>query len=148
MGLGPDDEPFLERRLDDRARSVREDAAELLDRLPGSARAARMADRLRPLLTTHGTLRKHLEVELPDDPDAAAVRDGLVDPGPGVSKRACWLEQIVAGAPLEVWTEVTRAERPAKVVAMLRARRRPACVAGALTARRGGPSRPRLGAAP
>ena len=119
VGLGPDDEPFLEGCLDDRARSVREEACRLLDRLPGSARAARMADRLRPLLTTHGTLRKHLEIGLPDDPDDAAVRDGLVDPGPGVSKRARWLQQIVAGAPLEVWTEVTRAE-PAKVVAMLR----------------------------
>ncbi len=119
VGLGRADEPFLESCLDDRARSVREEACRLLDRLPGSARAARMADRLRPLLTTHGTLRKHLELGLPDDPDDAAVRDGLVDPGPGVSKRARWLQQIVAGAPLEVWTEVTRAE-PAKVVAMLR----------------------------
>ena len=62
---------------------MREEACRLLDRLPGSARAARMADRLRPLLTTHGTLRKHLEVGLPDDPDDAAVRDGLGDPGPG-----------------------------------------------------------------
>ena len=55
-------------------------------------------------------------------------------------------QQIVAGAPLEVWTEVTRAE-PAKVVAMLRpddAR----VVAGALDGGRGGPSRPRLGAGP
>ena len=119
VGLGDADEPFLERCLDDRARSVREEACRLLDRLPGSARAARMADRLRPLLTTHGTLRKHLEVELPDDPDAAAVRDGLVDPGPGVSKRTRWLQQIVAGAPLEVWTQVTRTE-PARILSMLR----------------------------
>ena len=119
IGLDGADEPFLERCLDDRARSVREAACRLLDRLPGSGRAARMADRLRPLLTVHGTLRKHLEVGLPDDPDAAGIRDGLVDPGPGFSKRNRWLQQIVSGAPLDVWTEVTRAE-PAKVVAMLR----------------------------
>ena len=119
IGLGGADEPFLECCLDDRAKSVREVACRLLDRLPGSGRAARMADRLRPLLTVHGTLRKHLEVDLPDDPDAAGIRDGLADPGPGVSKRNRWLQQIVAGAPLDVWTEVTRSE-PAKVVAMLR----------------------------
>ena len=46
-------------------------------------------------------LRKHLEVGLPDDPDAAGVRDGLVEPprerlehGPS----GC--DQIIAGAPL------------------------------------------------
>ncbi len=99
IGLDGADEPFLERCLDDRARSVREAACRLLDRLPGSGRAARMADRLRPLLTVHGTLRKHLEVGLPDDPDAAGIRDGLVDPGPGFSKRNRWLQQIVSGAP-------------------------------------------------
>ena len=119
FGLGPADEAFLERCLDDRAKSVREEACRLLDRLPGSARAARMAARLRPLLSVHGTLRKHLEIEVPDDPDVAAIRDGLVDPGPGLSKRNRWLQQIVAGAPLEVWTDLTRAE-PAKVLAMIR----------------------------
>ena len=86
VGSGPADEPFLERCLDDRAEIGARGGRRLLDRLPGSARAARMADRLRPLLSTHGTLRKHLEVELPDDPDAAGVRDGLPTPGPGVSQ--------------------------------------------------------------
>ena len=50
VGLGLADEPFLESCLDDRARPVREEACRLLDRLPGSARAARMADRLRPFM--------------------------------------------------------------------------------------------------
>jgi len=39
-----DDEELLERALDDSAKSVREVAAGLLDRLPDSARAGRMAD--------------------------------------------------------------------------------------------------------
>jgi hypothetical protein len=120
IGLDPDDEPFLERCLDDRARSVREEAQRLLDRLPGSARAARMADRLRPLISVSGTLRKKLAIELPDDPDDAAERDGLVQPGPGTSKRNRWLQQIVMGAPLEVWCEATGAE-PGKVLAMMSA---------------------------
>ena len=52
----------------------------------------------------------------------------------------------MAGAPLEVWTEVTRAE-PAKVVAMLRPDDA-LVVTGALTAAAAGPSRPHLGAGP
>ena len=43
VGLGDDDEPLLERALDDRSQTVREVAAALLDGLPGSARAQRMA---------------------------------------------------------------------------------------------------------
>ena len=96
VGLGPADEPFLERCLDDRAKSVRQEACRLLDRLPGSARAARMADRLRPLLSYSGGLRKRLDVLLPDDPDGSATRDGLVDPGPVGSRRAYWLTRSSA----------------------------------------------------
>jgi hypothetical protein len=115
--LSLDDEPFLEECLDDRAKSVREEAQRLLDRLPGSARAARMADRLRPLLSVSGSVRKQLEVHLPDDPDPAAVRDGLTEPGAGSSRRMTWLQQIITGSPLSVWLEVGRS--PEKVVGML-----------------------------
>ncbi|GLV73135.1 DUF5691 domain-containing protein, partial [Streptomyces hygroscopicus] len=45
--LSPSDEPFLERALSDRSRNVRATAAELLSALPGSALAARMAERSR-----------------------------------------------------------------------------------------------------
>lgn len=104
-GLGPADEPLLERALDDRAASVRDAAGPLLDGLPGSRRAARMADRLRPLLATRGLLRRTLTVALPDDPDPAGVRDGLGDAGAGRSKRDLWLDRIAAGSPLSVWTD-------------------------------------------
>lgn len=103
VGLGPDDEEFLEGALDDRAGSVRELAAWLLDGLPGSRRAARMTERLRPLVSEVGMLRRHLEFRLPDDPDAAGRRDGLGKPPPGRSARGWWLERIVAGAPFEAW---------------------------------------------
>ena len=82
-GLSAADEPLLERALDDRAKSVREAAAAMLDRLPASARAARMADRLRRLVRVRGTLVRHLEVDVPDAPDEAAVRDGLTAPAKG-----------------------------------------------------------------
>jgi hypothetical protein len=119
VGLGPEDEPFLERCLDDRAKAVREEAQRLLDRLPGSARAARMADRLRPLVAVSGALRKSVEVRLPDDPDAAAVRDGLSEAAPGGSRRVRWMQQVVGATPLSVWSELARAE-PGKVLGMLR----------------------------
>lgn len=107
IGLGPHDEEFLETTLDDRAASVKETAIRLLDALPTSARAERMAARLRPLLHVTGMLKRGLEVDLPDDPDATGSRDGLGKPPPGRSQRGWWLEQIAAGAPLAVWTDAT-----------------------------------------
>lgn len=118
VGLGPDDEPLLERALDDRAASVREGAQALLDALPGSRRAARMAARLRPLLHSKGVLKRTIEVTLPDEPDAAGVRDGLGKPPPRRSARGWWLERIAAGAPLSVWTDVAGGD-PATVVSRL-----------------------------
>lgn len=102
-GLGPDDEDLLESALDDRAAAVRDLAAELLDGLPTSRRARRMAARLAPLVRGSGLLRKAIEVELPDEPDAAAVRDGLGKAPAGRSQRGWWLQRMVAGAPYDVW---------------------------------------------
>ncbi|NUP73626.1 MAG: hypothetical protein HOQ07_03105 [Sinomonas sp.] len=118
-GLGPADEALLERALDDKAKSVREVAVRLLDGLPESARAERMAERLRPLLHVKGLLRKQLEISLPPDPDAAAVRDGIApNPRGGEPDRLGRLETIVRGAPLEVWT-VEGGGSPASALAML-----------------------------
>ncbi|WP_120522114.1 DUF5691 domain-containing protein [Arthrobacter celericrescens] len=103
--IHPDDEGLLERALDDPAKSVREVAATLLDRLPASARAGRMAARLRLLLHSRGVLRKQLDVELPPPPDAAALRDGIApDPRNGEPDRLARLDSIIRGAPLDVWT--------------------------------------------
>jgi hypothetical protein len=111
-GLGDDDEPFLEAALDDRRQTVRAAAAELLARLPRSRFAARMAERAAPRLTLD---RKTLRVELPDEPDAAARRDGIAasrhqGPGrgqgfPDGTRRADVLAQILSRAPLATWTE-------------------------------------------
>jgi hypothetical protein len=100
-GLSTADEPLLERALDDRAASVRAAAAALLDRLPGSARAGRMAQRAARLVTVK---RRKVVVELPDEPDAAARRDGITDQRePGYGRAASWLIQILAAAPLSMW---------------------------------------------
>jgi hypothetical protein len=94
-GLSSADEPLLERALDDRAATVRAVAATLLDRLPDSARAGRMAARAKPLVDNN---------ELPDEPDEAARRDGVTDHRePGYGRAASWLIQLLAGAPLSTW---------------------------------------------
>ncbi|HXH79804.1 DUF5691 domain-containing protein [Nocardioides sp.] len=107
VGLGPDDEELLESALDDRAGSVRDTAQGLLDGLPGSRRAERMRARLVPLVRATGLLKRGLEVDLPDDPDPAGVRDGLGKPPGRRSQRGWWLEQLAAGAPLAVWTDMS-----------------------------------------
>lgn len=104
--LPADDLDRLEAALDHRSAKVRREALALLDAAPDSARAARMAARLRPLLTPTGRLRRGLEIALPTEPDAAGVRDGLTTTRGG-SQRERWLELISAGAPLSVWTEAT-----------------------------------------
>ncbi|MEV7605630.1 DUF5691 domain-containing protein [Paenarthrobacter sp. NPDC089322] len=117
--LRADDEALLERALDDKAKGVREVAVGLLDRLPDSARAGRMADRLRPLLHFKGLLNKRVAIDLPPDPDAAALRDGLApNPRTGEPDRLGRLETIVRGAPLEVWTTVS-GRKPEAIAALL-----------------------------
>ncbi|GAB3887980.1 DUF5691 domain-containing protein [Terrabacter terrigena] len=129
VGLDADDEALLEVALDDRAGTVREVAAELLDALPGSRRAARMAERLRPLVQRTGLLGRGVDVTLPGEPDPAGVRDGLGKPPPRRSARGWWLEQLSAGAPLEVWSELTGAE-PSAAVGRLADAQQPDVLAG------------------
>ncbi|MFE6649271.1 DUF5691 domain-containing protein [Nocardioides sp. NPDC057772] len=106
-GLSLEDEPLLERALDDRGADVRVAARLLLDALPGSARGQRLGALLRPLITVTGVVRRTLHVEPPAEADAAARRDGLDKAPKGRSQRGHWLTQLAAGAPLEVWTDAT-----------------------------------------
>jgi hypothetical protein len=97
-GLSTADESLLERALDDRAATVRAAAAALLDRLPDSARAARMAERATKLR------RKNAIFDVPDEPDQAARRDGITDHHePGYGRATSWLIQILAATPLSTW---------------------------------------------
>lgn len=105
-GLSNEDEPWLEASLDDRSAVVRAVAARLLDGLVGSRRATRMGNRSRSLVRITGRLRHQLVVELPDVLDESARRDGVVDSGRGeLGLRAWWLVQLLAGTPLDRWTE-------------------------------------------
>lgn len=112
-GLGPADEPFLEAALDDRKAEVRQRAARLLAALPGSAFTARAADRARAVLRLERSgLRRRIAVTLPPPPDDLAQRDGLrpASPYAAVGDRAWHLIQVVAAAPLSLWTETLRAD--------------------------------------
>ncbi len=102
-GLSAADEPFLEAALDDRGRAVRQNAAALLKRLPGSTYQHRMADRVRACLSVG---REVLTVTLPASFDDAMRRDGL-EPGPppGTGERAWWLRQLVESAPLSAYPD-------------------------------------------
>ncbi|MER6797874.1 DUF5691 domain-containing protein, partial [Amycolatopsis mediterranei] len=81
------DEAFLEAALADRAAAVREQAADLLGRLPGTRYGRSMAERLRPLVHRRDRV---LTVSLPSG-----------DRGDGTVR----LRTLVAAAPLSFWAE-------------------------------------------
>jgi hypothetical protein len=105
--LVPEDEPFLEAALDDRAGQVRETAAELLARLPGSRLAVRMRERAGRLVRRDG---EGLAVTLPDPTDPALLRDTG-----GVRHPAELLQRIVGATPLDHWAQFGT---PEQVLAM------------------------------
>ncbi|MGW5197750.1 DUF5691 domain-containing protein [Streptomyces spiralis] len=119
-GLSPDDEPFLEQALADRSRNVRATAAELLSALPGSALAARMADRAAACVAvdhTRGT--PTIVVEAPHECDASMERDGVVPKAPaGRGERSWWLGQLLEAAPLGTWSARLGGRTPRDIVAL------------------------------
>ncbi|GGX85186.1 DUF5691 domain-containing protein [Streptomyces hiroshimensis] len=121
-GLSAQDEPFLERALSDRSRNVRATAAELLSALPGSALAARMAERARSCVSLDRTGEgegPRIAVEAPHECDKDMQRDGVVvKPPSGRGERSWWLAQIVEATPLAAWPERFGGRSPAQVVAL------------------------------
>jgi hypothetical protein len=96
------DEPFLEAALDDRGKTVRRAAAELLPRLTESRFAARMAERARACVRWSG---KAPVVQPPKACDAAMIRDGIEPKPPvGTGERAWWLGQVLTASPLSAWS--------------------------------------------
>lgn len=115
--LSADDEDFLERCLDDRSTRVREEAAQLLARLPSSAFSRRMVERAKAHLHFRpggtGNLwklklgpRPAWDVQLPSVCDAAMVRDGIREKPPtAVGERQWWLLQLLGYTPLAHWSQ-------------------------------------------
>jgi hypothetical protein len=82
---------------------VREAALDLLHRLPGSSLRARMAERARAAVRVSA---ERLVVTPPEDLDAGMRRDGVAaTPARGLGVSAWLLEEIVAGAPLDTWSD-------------------------------------------
>ncbi|WP_413673348.1 DUF5691 domain-containing protein [Massilia cellulosiltytica] len=101
VGLGPDDEAFLEAALDDRRKEVRTTAQRLLARLPGSRLAQRVEGRLLPLLRIESD---RIELTLPAALDAAMRRDGIgAAPHHGLGEKAGWVVDMLAAADPHVW---------------------------------------------
>jgi hypothetical protein len=95
----PSDEAFLEAALDDRSQTVRQRAAQLLARLPGSKLQQRMQERLTSLVSKK-------EVRLPEELDAAWERDGVLrNPPQGMGAKAFWLLQTVALVNPAFWED-------------------------------------------
>jgi hypothetical protein len=109
IGLSPADETLLEAALDDRRKGVRERAAGLLQRLPDSAYARRMAERAGTLLRVERRmLRSRLVITPPAEADAAMLRDGLTaKPAQGTGEQAWIAYQIIAATPLAVWSALS-----------------------------------------
>lgn len=106
----PADTAFLEGILADKARGVRQLAAEALSRLPDSAFAARMQARLAPLVQVHKRLLRAPTIELtpPATFDPIWSRDALEEKAPaGEGPRAAWFRQIIACTPLGWWQQHT-----------------------------------------
>jgi hypothetical protein len=116
IGLGVDDEPFLEAALDDKRKEVRRNAVTLLALVSGSALVTRLFGRVKPLLKFFpgeaGSLFKLkkaspaiLEVTLPVECDKAMQRDGIeTKPQPGFGEKIWWLIQMLEIVPLTLWT--------------------------------------------
>lgn len=100
-GLAERDEEFCESALDDRRREVRQVAATLLERLPGSAYQRRMTDRALAAVRLAGG---RVVVTPPGGYDDAMRRDGIeARPPRGVGERAWWMQEVVARTPLPAW---------------------------------------------
>ena len=117
-GLGPADEALLEQALDDRRKDVREQARDLLRRIPGTQLSARCQASLIPCFTwKSGLFGHHLTVEPPTSYDRSWTRDGITEKPPtGMGERAWWLRQLLALVPPTTWSGTWQAT-PAAILA-------------------------------
>ena len=104
-GLSMDDEPLLEKLLADRSKEVRENAAQLLTRLPASAHSLRITAWLQTMLSRDD--KGEWQIEPPTEGNKDWERDGIALQLPAYVKgeRAWWLQQLVALAPIDFWRQ-------------------------------------------
>jgi hypothetical protein len=108
VGLSLDDDAFLDRALDDRRKEVREAALELLRELPGASLGVRMGERAQAAVQVEHRRpgADRLVVTPPEELTAELRRDGVgATPARGTGVSAWLLEEVVAGAPLSIWSD-------------------------------------------
>ena len=104
-GLSMDDEPLLEKLLTDRSKEVRENAAQLLTRLPASAHSLRIVAWLQSMLSQDA--KGEWQIEPPTEGNKDWERDGIALQLPAYVKgeRSWWLQQLVMLAPIDFWRQ-------------------------------------------
>jgi hypothetical protein len=103
MGLSDADETLLDTLLQDRSREVRQTAAALLQRLPGSAYAARAIATIEALLKQERVLlRKRWLIE---PPATVPVTDPARPKHEALGERAWWLYMAARQVPLAWWPQ-------------------------------------------
>lgn len=105
IGLAMEDEPLLEKLLNDRSKEVRESAARLLSALPDSAHSQRIAAWLRAMLTQDS--KGEWQIEPPEEGLKDWERDGISIKPPSYIKgvKGWWLQQMVELSPLTFWMQ-------------------------------------------
>jgi hypothetical protein len=102
--LSLDDEPFLERALDDRSLNVQVVAENLLARLPQSAFVMRSIERIRPVVQ-QAPAETSIWKKVKSGLSAKALKLVVEPPAAeGSGARARALERLVAAVPLSYWT--------------------------------------------
>ncbi len=102
--LQPDDEPLLERALDDRRKEVRQAAATLLLHLPGSQLLEQLWSAAASAMSWKGG---RVQIDLPEELPEATKRLGIrprANKGAG-GLRHSWLNQLVERIPPDRWEE-------------------------------------------
>lgn len=108
INLSMEDEPFLEKALDDKRKEVRRAAADLLAGMPESRLCQRMIDRALPLMEYKKGV---LQVTLPQECDKAMTRDGIEPSSPysqandRLGQKAWLFSQILGAVPVQFWRE-------------------------------------------
>lgn len=117
-GLNPNDEPFLEACLDDRRIEIRELAAALLAKIPGSAVSERTWRRAAACFDFDG---KTLKINVVGEGEATAKRDGILLKHPNWKggAKAIFLGQVVSFVPPERW-EAFFQNTPAAILKIFR----------------------------
>jgi hypothetical protein len=107
VGLGLEDEAFLEAALDDRRKEVRVAAQRLLASLSGAQLGQRMLARLQPLLRLNKPWlgKASIELTVPPEYHADMRRDGIgIAAHPGIGEKAGWIVDMLAATDPRVWS--------------------------------------------